>query len=459
MSNSSVIEDPGIPLVDRNNTKYSKYVEEDASDKGSRKNSLAVPSRFDNISYRLSRRKNLCQRRRIIVDVEFILAMVGIILMMVETELYIARVVTKSSAVSIVLKTVISGSTVFLIASIIAYYITGVQITMAENGLDDWRLAISFPWTYLKCACELVICAVHPFPGDIRISSYDIDGKVTLVSIDALLSIFMLFRFYLIGKFMVVHSRLLMDTSTQSIGALNKVKIDTAFIFKALMSTIPGTMLIALLTAMFFVDSWAMRTCEVYYHYDEEHSSFLNSMWLIAITILTVGYGDITPNSYCGRFISVITGLMGVGTTALLVAVLAQKLEQSRSEKYVYNFVSRVQLDKAQKNAASDVIKHVMKLWRMKRNGKIDERKHIRTYGKLTQAIHTMREAKNEKMSIGESTIGFIEINKSIGDVLDIVEEMQVEQTEFRNKVKHMEERFDSLESKLNAIFDAVVKK
>lgn len=33
-------------------------------------------------------------------------------------------------------------------------------------------------------------------------------------------------------------------------------------------------------------------------------------MWLTAITFLSIGYGDIVPNTYCGRGIAVTTGLM-----------------------------------------------------------------------------------------------------------------------------------------------------
>jgi hypothetical protein len=33
-------------------------------------------------------------------------------------------------------------------------------------------------------------------------------------------------------------------------------------------------------------------------------------MWLISITFLSVGFGDIVPNTYCGRGIAVTTGMM-----------------------------------------------------------------------------------------------------------------------------------------------------
>lgn len=33
-------------------------------------------------------------------------------------------------------------------------------------------------------------------------------------------------------------------------------------------------------------------------------------MWMISITFLSVGYGDIVPNTYCGRTISIAVGCM-----------------------------------------------------------------------------------------------------------------------------------------------------
>ena len=50
--------------------------------------------------------------------------------------------------------------------------------------------------------------------------------------------------------------------------------------------------------------------CFLCRHHEEKHKNILNSMWLISITFLSVGYGDIVPNTYCGRGIAVITGVM-----------------------------------------------------------------------------------------------------------------------------------------------------
>ena len=62
-----------------------------------------------------------------------------------------------------------------------------------------------------------------------------------------------------------------------------------------------------------------MTTMLTRYH-DEEHANLLNTMWLIAITFLSVGYGDIVPNTYCGRGIAVTTGMM------VIILIVAFKL-------------------------------------------------------------------------------------------------------------------------------------
>ena len=47
-------------------------------------------------------------------------------------------------------------------------------------------------------------------------------------------------------------------------------------------------------------------------YHDVRHADILNAMWLIAITFLSVGYGEIVPNTYCGRAVAVIVGLLVV---------------------------------------------------------------------------------------------------------------------------------------------------
>ena len=107
-------------------------------------------------------------------------------------------------------------------------------------------------------------------------------------------------------RVLLLHSKLFQDASSQSLGALNRIHFNFRFIFKSLMNLYPEYVLTILTVFLFIWASWAFRACEMYH--GEKHRNFFNSMWLIAITFLSVGYGDITPISYCGRGIAVITG-------------------------------------------------------------------------------------------------------------------------------------------------------
>lgn len=48
---------------------------------------------------------------------------------------------------------------------------------------------------------------------------------------------------------------------------------------------------------------------------------FVDYCWLLIITVLTVGYGDIYPESHFGRVIALAAATVGLLITATLIAV------------------------------------------------------------------------------------------------------------------------------------------
>ena len=106
-------------------------------------------------------------------------------------------------------------------------------------------------------------------------------------------------RLYLLCRFIMFHSNLFRNASFQSLGYLNKVSIDFFFLIKTYLEQWPMTTLLTLCSLIFFIGSWSLRVCN--YNSDFTHLSMLNSMWLFIVTFTTVGYGDITPSTYCGR--------------------------------------------------------------------------------------------------------------------------------------------------------------
>jgi voltage-gated potassium channel len=63
------------------------------------------------------------------------------------------------------------------------------------------------------------------------------------------------------------------------------------------------------------------------------YGSLMDGLWWSASTITTVGYGDITPQTFTGRVIGILTMIVGISTFAILTAKIAEFLVRTdRSE-------------------------------------------------------------------------------------------------------------------------------
>ncbi|KAK7474015.1 hypothetical protein BaRGS_00034725, partial [Batillaria attramentaria] len=303
--------------------------------------------KMNTISYRLMQKKILLWRQRFLLNVAGVLAFVGWACMIVETELY------------------------------------------------------------LNIIFEHVICALHPPPGDL--------GTETDSTLESILSIVMFLRLYLVARLLVVHSKLVTD-SCKSTLALNKLErslflcaaVEPEWVLQLVqVLEVPVALVDAIsLSAKIFAVSVTVDTnqsalsprssqlrhrlasqpcqmttlCKFWGVFWRHEARYLqNSMYLAGVTFLAVGYGDIVPVSTCGRITAVVTGLMGVALTAMLVAVMAQRLEQSRAEKYVHVFMLRSRLEQSHREKAADVIKWALMLWTSRLKGrKIPA--HVRIY-------------------------------------------------------------------------------
>uniref|UniRef100_A0A183BLB5 CaMBD domain-containing protein n=1 Tax=Globodera pallida TaxID=36090 RepID=A0A183BLB5_GLOPA len=187
---------------------------------------------------------------------------------------------------------------------------------------------------------------------------------------------------------MVLHSRQFQDAATRSIAALNRISMDFRFVIKTMMADHPMTVLIIFTVSYWICMSWMFTQCE---RYNESYTGssemvYSNSLWFIMVTFMSIGYGDVVPTSYCGRFLSITTGIVGAGVSSALIAVISRKLELSRAEKHVNNFMADSKLTNARKNAAASVLQHTWFIHKyQQRNGqKADElrlRQHQRKWG------------------------------------------------------------------------------
>lgn len=140
-----------------------------------------------------------------------------------------------------------------------------LQLFMVDNAADDWRIAMTFE-RILFVVLELLVCSIHPVPGQYVCSwaTCLAHSNTLAADMDIILSVPMFLRLYLIGRVMLLHSKLFTDASSRSIGALNKISFDTRFVMKTLMTICPGTVLLVFSVSCWIIAAWTVRVCERY---------------------------------------------------------------------------------------------------------------------------------------------------------------------------------------------------
>lgn len=185
-------------------------------------------------------------------------------------------------------------------------------------------------------------------------------------------------------------------------------------------------------------------------------------MWLTAITFLSVGYGDIVPNTYCGRGIAVFSGLTGAGCTALAVAVIARKLELTRAEKHVHNFMMDTQLTKRLKNAAANVLRET---WLIYKNTKLVRKMNpskVRTHQRnFLVAIYSLRKVKMDQRKLMDNANTVTDMAKTLNTVFEIISDITSQHEVLESKFIELEKRLDlqaecllSMNDKLDTMLD-----
>lgn len=64
-----------------------------------------------------------------------------------------------------------------------------------------------------------------------------------------------------------------------------------------------------------------------------ELDGIASSMWLVIITLTTVGYGDIYPCTFPGRCVTIIIALSGSLLMALVVTIVTAQMELAPKHK------------------------------------------------------------------------------------------------------------------------------
>lgn len=163
--------------------------------------------------------------------------------------------------------------------------------------------------------------------------------------------------------------------------------------------------------------------------------------------------GDIVPNTYCGRGIAVTTGMMGAGCTALLVAVVSRKLELTRAEKHVHNFMMDTQLTKRLKNAVANVLRETWLIYKHTKLVKKVVSSKVRTHQrKFLLAIYALRKVKMDQRKLMDNANTITDMAKTQNSVYEIVSDVNSRQDIMEERLASLEEKMTNLQLSLDLL-------
>ncbi|MBN3276499.1 KCNN4 protein, partial [Polyodon spathula] len=169
-----------------------------------------------------------------------------------------------------------------------------------------------------------------------------------------------------------------------------------------------------------------------------------DTMWLIAITFLTIGYGDITPKTSCGKTVCLLTGVMGVSCTAMLVAVVAKNLSLNKAEKHVHQFMMDIKHTKKIRTAAANVLRECWLLHRSCRDRR-DSRENRRNQRRLLEAIRVFRKARLKQRKLRDHANEMVDLSKLQVMMCDFNGNWSSSYKELERRIGSMEQKMDEL--------------
>ncbi|XP_034467253.1 intermediate conductance calcium-activated potassium channel protein 4 isoform X3 [Hippoglossus hippoglossus] len=399
--------------------------------------------------YRLRDRKVLLEDKKRLCALALGTALLGILLMIIHAEIC-PYVYKPGTNIALIINCSISLSTGCLIILIIAFHFKDIRLFINDHNQVDWRIALT-SHRVLVITIELLVCSIHPIgtywkvglhfnssaPAPLCHTSHH---NRALLDMELLLSVLMFLRLYLVHRAILLHSKVLLSASYRSIGSLNNINFTFRFVLKVLMNKHPARTLLVFILFFWLTASWMLTLCERQTQAVTGHID--TSLWLIAITFLTVGYGDVAPTTSCGKVVCLFTGVMGVACTAMLVAVVTKKLVLNKGEKHVHFFMLDIQISKRIRHAAANVLRECWLLHRtnLTKGNRGEHRRHQRC---LLEAIRVFRHLRFKQRQLRDYVSEMVDLPKMI--MCDL-------SANWNNSYRELEQRILSMEQKLDEL-------
>lgn len=156
--------------------------------------------------------------------------------------------------------------------------------------------------------------------------------------------------------------------SARFIGSFTKVEYGDWFLVKVWLKANPLASLVFCWMIIIFVSSYLLYIVERSYpvgcgSISDDFASYTNAIWCILMTVLTIGYGDISAATFLGRTITVLTTFFGLMCTATLIGIVSDYLNLNNEEYVVIRFIDENKKISTFEATALDCVKAAIRLF------------------------------------------------------------------------------------------------
>ncbi|KAL4137073.1 hypothetical protein PRIC2_000634 [Phytophthora ramorum] len=278
--------------------------------------------------------QELYERQHFIENVACFIAVVGVLLVILDNEYVV------STKMKLVLRVPNAVLTAFLLGLICWRFVVERRILIRRSVLPPSVTIFRMPKQLMQLALELGVCAIFVPPGtngsfEVREWKFYTDdefcGAPYVAEDDScylkysypfeVLGLLSLLRLYMSPR-VIRNLSSFASYHTSYLGTLHRVDTMTPlFAIKCFLQSHPFRLLLSAFLGTLVLTSCALAIVET--PVNPNLAPFSNSVWLVALTMATVGYGDVLPITTAGQVLLVVGGMT---TGILLIAALSAAL-------------------------------------------------------------------------------------------------------------------------------------
>ena len=273
----------------------------------------------------------------------------------------------------------------------------------------------------------------------------DDDGTIIYYSLNSIFLVVLLLRTFFIFV-TLLHISIFMSVQSKYICRQYSCENSLLYCLKCYAQYKPIQLYISGFLIILFTMAYGVRIFER--PANDIFDSYIDAVWLIIITMTTVGYGDITAKTLGGRIVSMLSCLSGVFLTSMIIVTITNFLSLEVHEKRMLDILEKTEQLEEKKSLATEIIQMYVEIMTKNYNG-YNYNKIMSDFQLLAPIKKKIMELKhNESYRSTNFTKEYVSINNRIEYFIKYQVSILRKRENIYNNIKKLENRIKKMNSK-----------